>query len=207
MAKVTGSSDSQLSGKIADKVYSQYNGSTYVRKAPTVKKDTRTPGQLLNQQRFNEINRFCKQFHGTPIARIWQDVAVNTTGYRLFLMANSPAFARHGSISDYRLIKLTTGHLKLPLEITAQREPEGSDTILVHWKLDSHLGGERLRDELMVIAQNNGVFSEMTATGLGKRSCGGTFQLPLNFERATHLYLFMASPDRLDYLNSLCLAI
>lgn len=207
MAKVTDSSDSHLSGKLAGKVYSQYNGSTYVRKAPTVRKDARTPGQLLNQQRFNEINRFCKAFKTSLIARIWQDAAVNTTGYRLFLMANSPAFAKNGSISDYRFIKLATGHLKLPLEVTAQREATESNTIQVSWDKDYHLGGERLRDELMVIAQNNGLFSEMTPTGLGRRSCGGTFPLPLNFEGATHLYLFLVSSDRRDYSDSLCLDI
>ncbi|MBC8004799.1 MAG: hypothetical protein H7X84_04950 [Verrucomicrobia bacterium] len=207
MARVTNQSDAGLSGKLIDRVYVKYFDTTYVRKAPTVRKDSRTRGQLLNQQRFREINRFCKQFKNTPIARIWQDAAVNTTGYRLFLKANSSAFAKDGSMGDYRLLRLTTGKLLLPLEITGQREVAEPATIRVCWTQDHHIGGERLRDELMVMAQANGVFSGMTPTGLGRRSCGGTFPLPLSFEGATHLYLFMASSDRWDYSQSFCLEI
>lgn len=202
MARVTSQSETHLSGKLGDKVYSQYYGKTYVRRVPAVRKDARTPAQLMNQQRFNEINRFCKQFKGSLISRIWQDAAVNTTGYRLFLMANSPAFAKDGTVSDYSMIKLTTGHLPLPLELTLQKEYAGNSAIRVSWKQDFHFSGERLRDELKFIAQSNGVFSEITGTGLIRRSCGGSFELPLQHETATHIYLFFVSNDHRDYSNS-----
>lgn len=90
---------------------------------------------------------------------------MNTTGYRLFLMANAQAFAKDGSVSDYRLIKLTTGPLSLPLELMAQREEEGASIVQVSWKQDLHFPGERLRDELKVMAQSNGVFSDITPQG------------------------------------------
>lgn len=101
MAKVTGTTDSHLSGKIGDKVYYQLNGVSFVRKVPTIRKEARTQAQLMNQQRFKAINQFYKQFKNTVIPRIWKDAAVRTTGYRLFLKAISPAFAKDGSISDY----------------------------------------------------------------------------------------------------------
>jgi len=207
MARVTSTSDSQLSGKVGDKVYVQRYDMTYVRKVPTIKKNSRTPGQLLNQQRFREINRFYKQFKTTIIPRIWNDAAVNNTGYRLFLNAISPAFAKDGTISDYKLLKLTTGKLLLPLEITAQREAADSPIIRVSWQQDLHLGGERLRDELMVISAADGKFSEMTGTGLIRRTCGGTFELPLNPDPAGYIYLFLASTDRRDYSDSVCVEV
>ena len=89
----------------------------------------------------------------------------------------------------------------------AQRENVEGNTIQVSWKQDLHFGGERLRDELKVIALSNGVFSEIKGTGLIRRSCGGSFELPVNPEAATHLYLFFVSNDNKDYSDSLCHAI
>lgn len=207
MARVTNSSDAQLSGKLNDRVYVKYFDTTYVRKLPTIKKDSRTPGQLLNQQRFSVINLFYKQFKNTIIPRVWKDAAVNTTGYRLFLNAISPAFAKDGSISDYKLLKLTTGNLSLPFELTAQREDVEGNTIHVSWKQDLHFTGIRLSDELKVIALSNGVFSEITGTGLIRRSCGGIFELPAIYGAANHIYLFFVSNDIRDYSDSACYTI
>lgn len=207
MAKVTGTSDSHLSGKVGDKVYYQHNGISCVRKVPTIRKDARTALQLMNQQRFRAINGFCRQFKYTLITRIWNDAAVYNTGYRLFLKAISPAFARDGSISDYRLIKLTAGILPLPMELMAIREKVEGMSIRVSWKQDLHFTGERLRDELKFIAHSNGVFSEITSTGLIRRSCGGTFELPYGYEAASHIYLFFVSNDNRDYSDSCSFAI
>ena len=207
MAKITNKPGAPLSGKLNDRVYVKYFDTMYVRKLPTIRKDSRTQGQLLNQQRFSAINLFYRQFKNTIIPRIWKDAAVNNTGYRLFLNAISPAFARDGAISDYRLLKLTRGNLPLPLELMAQREHVEGSTIRVSWKQDLHFGGERLRDELKVIAQSNGVFSEITGTGLIRRSCGGSFELPVGQEAASHIYLFFVSTDIRDYSDSCCFAV
>lgn len=202
MGKVLGSIEAQFSGKVGDKVYYKHRGVACVRKAPAVKRDARTPGQLLNQQRFKQINLFCRQFMATPVLRTWKDAAVNTTGYQLFIKANAPAFNKQGEVQDYKLIHLTTGPLPLPFEMMVQREGLESNTMQVSWKQDFHFSGERLRDELKVIAQYNGVFSAIQPTGLTRRSGGGSFELPVGFEAAGTLYLFFVSTDYRDYSNS-----
>lgn len=89
------------------------------------------------------------------------------------------------------MIRLTTGPLPLPLKLTAQREGAESNTINVSWKQDLHFPGERLRDELKMIARSNGEFSEMISSGLTRRCCGESFELPVNYGTASHLYLFL----------------
>lgn len=207
MALVTSNGSNGIVGRIGDVVYVPYKGGTYIRKAPKSGTRVFTRAMLQSQQRFKCMHKFCIQFKHTLIPWIWNDAAERGSGYNFFMKANSPAFARDGSIGDYKLLKLTTGSLPLPFDIRTQREAEEVNFIQVSWKQDLHFSGERLRDELKYIAQNNGVFSEIISTGLARRSCGGTFELPVNFDTATHLYLFFVSNDQRDYSDSCAYAL
>src|ERR1035437_2532005 len=165
MTKVIQGLETLLSGKFGDKVFVQRNGKTYVRSAPKRKEDSSTPAMLLNQKRFKEVMKFCGLFKTVLIPQVWNPAAVNTSGFRLFQKANSPAFAKDGSLLDPKLIKLSTGKLTLPEGITAIRAAAGSSVINVSWEKDLHLGGIHLQDELMVVSAGGGLYSALLETG------------------------------------------
>ena len=207
MTKVIQGLDGILSGKIGDKVYVQRYGKTYVRTAPPRTKDVSTPAMLLNQKRFKEIMRFCGLFKNGLIPQVWNPAAVNTSGFRVFQKANSPAFDKDGSLLDPKLIKLSTGSLPLPKGLTAGRASAGSSVINVSWEQDLHLGGIHLQDELMVISAGGGLYSALLETGIERNALGGSFELPALEDPATHLYLFFGSQDKQEYTESVCLEI
>ena len=74
---------SPLTGMVGGIVIVQFNGKTYLRKAPQRQKDSWTPGQLLHRQRFSKVNGFCNQFKYSIIPRIWNDAAIRMSGYAL----------------------------------------------------------------------------------------------------------------------------
>ena len=97
LTKVKGGLEAMLSGKFGNMVFVQRDGKTYMRSAPTRKKDASTPRMLLNQKRFGAVMKFCGQFKSTVIPQIWNLAAQGTSGFRLFQKTNSPAFAPDGS--------------------------------------------------------------------------------------------------------------
>lgn len=207
MAKVIGGIGSMLSGKIEGLVFVNYPGGTYVRRAPQRTKDSVTPAMKLNQQRFGAIIAFCGQFKSTLIPQIWSPVVEKGTGYKLFLRTNSPAFAKDGSLAEAKKLQFSTGKLTLPNELKAVRRVGEASTIDVSWQKDTHLSGIRLKDEIMVISAANGIYSDLTATGLLRSTLGGLFELPQLPAAATHIYLFFASQDRRDYSESVCFEV
>ena len=207
MTKVNGGIESMLSGKFVDMVFVQRNGKTYMRRAPQRKKDAGTPAMLLNQKRFSEVMKFCGQFKTSLIPQVWNAAAEATSGFRLFQKTNSPAFAKDGSLSDPKKLKLSTGTLALPQEFQAERTAHGSTIIRVSWLQDIHQEGMRRQDELMAISAADGNYSELTATGIIRNTQNGTFELPQLPNSATHIYLFFASKDRRDYSESVCFEI
>lgn len=204
MAKVLGGLESLLSGKFGNMVFVHRQGKTYVRSAPKRTKDSNSPAMLLNQQRFGAIIRFCGQFKDSLIPQIWNPATDTTSGYKLFLKTNSPAFSKDGSVIDAKKVQLSTGKLPLPMGLEAQRPADDAATITVSWQKDSHLGGLRLKDELMVISAADGSYSEITATGILRNALSGTFNLPQLPADAKHIYLFFASQDRREYSESVC---
>lgn len=207
MTQVRGGIESSLSGKFGDKVFVQLNGKAYMRRAPRRKKDSSTPAMLLNQKRFGEIMRFCGQFKDTLIPQIWNSAAVNTSGFRLFQKVNSPAFGKDGSLTDPKLISLSTGKLPLPQGLQAGKAKAGGSVIEVSWPKDLHLGGIHLYDELMVIGAGEGQYSEIKATGILREDLNGSFELPELTVPTTHIYLFFESKDRKDYSKSICFEV
>lgn len=198
---------SSLTGMVGAIVIVQFNGKTYMRRAPQRPLNSWTPGQLLHRQRFSKINRFCKQFRYSLIPRIWNDAAVRMSGYALFLKTNTPAFSPDGSVTDPKRIRLSTGKLTWPEGFQVQRMAVDSSIIQVSWQKDPHLGGNSLKDQLMVIMAADGQYSEITGTGIVRMALGGTFELPELPQAATYIYLLFASKDGRNYSESVCFEV
>ena len=207
MTKVKGGLESMLSGKFGNMVFVQRDGKTYMRNAPTRKKDASTPRMLLNQKRFGEVMRFCGQFKSTVIPQIWNSAAVGTSGFRLFQKTNSPAFGPDGSLREPKLLRFSKGKLSFPQGLEAKRTAVESTTIQVNWQYDPMIGGTSLKHELMFISAADGKYSAITATGIVRGALNGSFELPEPYKAATHIYLFFTSQDRRDYSESVCFEI
>lgn len=93
------------------------------------------------------------------------------------------------------------------MDLEATRETAGSDMITVSWKNDPNLKGKRLMDELMAVSAADGHYSALTSTGLLRSAQNGSFTLPVKPADATHVYLFFASQDGMDYTESVCFEI
>lgn len=202
MALVTSNGSTNIVGRIGDSVYVPYKRGTYVRKAPKTRKEARTPAMLLNQQRFACMHRFCVQFKRSLIPRIWNDAATTCSGYNLFMKANSPAFAKDGSITEPLLLKFSVGELLMSRGLTVQKMAPDSNMIQVAWEKEEHIKGFRLLDELMIISYDGEKFSLLTSTGLLRKNLQGTFELPLLPAQAGYLYLFFRSDDRREFSES-----
>lgn len=211
MARVTEGSRSGLSGKADGMVYSNVNGQTIVRKAPRFKKDSFTPGMLLNQQRFREVNSFCARFKDSVIPQIWNGMDKRMSGYALFLKTNMPAFGRDGTLEDVKRIRLSMGNLSFPQGFEARRSETENNRIEVSWPKELHVGGVHLKDELMLISAASGEYSDIMDTGILRGQLGGSFELPvltmLPTSSPMHLYLFFGSKDHRDYSESVCLEV
>ncbi|HET6558400.1 MAG TPA: hypothetical protein VFG54_13865 [Prolixibacteraceae bacterium] len=207
MAKVMDGASSKLSGKADGRVYVQFNGGTYTRSLPRRTKDSTTPGMLLNQRRFREVNQFCSQFKTSLIPQIWNGTNKRMSGYALFLKSNMAAFGADGSIVDVKKIKLSTGKLPFPVGFEARRSEMDGNLIEVSWPKEMHVGGVHMKDELMVISAQEGVYSDIKATGITKADLKGSFELPALFSESTHIYLFFSSKDHREYSESVCYEI
>jgi len=204
MARMKRNIGDLVSGRIGNVVFYTRNGVNYVRAAPDRKKDSWSPQQLLHRQRFSKASYLWSQLKKTKVAPIWNLAAERMNGYACFIKANMPAYALDGSIIDSMMIKISTGKLHLPMDMEAARESAGSAVIAVSWKNDPNMKGKRLTDELMAVSVNDGHYSALTSTGLLRSAKSGTFTLPVWPADATHVYLFFASEDGLDYTESVC---
>jgi len=207
MAKMKRNIGDLVSGRIGNVVFYTRNGVNYVRAAPDRKKDSWSPQQLLHRQRFSKASYLWSQLKKTKVAPIWNLAAERMNGYACFIKANMPAYALDGSIIDPKMLKISTGKLHLPMDLEATRETAGSTVIAVSWKNDPNLKGKRLDDELMAVSVNDGHYSALTSTNLLRSAQNGLFTLPAWPADATHVYLFFASQDKLDYTESVCFEI
>ena len=199
---------SALTGMVGPIVIAEWMGQTYLRSAPKRKvKNSWSPQQLAHRKRFKAVIAFCKPFRVLLIPQIWNGAANRMSGFALFLKTNMPAFAADGSLTDPKLIRLSTGKLPMVEELKAERSAPGSNTINVSWSKNGMPGGIRSKDELMVVSMGNGIYSEITGTGLIRYAFSGSFELPLEPDSATHIYLFFGSKDRRDYSESVCFAL
>jgi len=208
MTLIKQNSGSALTGMVGPIVIAEWMGQTYMRSAPKRKvKNSWSPQQVDHRKRFKAVIAFCKPFRELLIPQIWNGAANRMSGFALFLKTNMPAFAADGSLTDPKLIRLSTGKLPMVEELKAERTAPGSNTINVSWSKSGVLGGIRSKDELMVVSAGNGKYSEITGTGIIRYALNGSFELPLDPPSATHIYLFFGSKDRRDYSESVCFVL
>ena len=207
MAKMKRNIGDLVSGKIGNVVFVQLNGKSYVRAAPQRKKDSWTQEQLLYRQRISKASELWRALRSEQVSKIWNGAAELMNGYAWFLKLNMPALEMDGTLINVQLLKVSAGKLFVPQSLRAERLPEDASSIAVSWQNDHHLKGERLLDELMVISTANGKFSQVTASGIVRGTKNGSFALPQLPIAVTHVYLFMASQDRKDYSESVCVEI
>ena len=207
MAEVQDIFGKVASGKVGTVSLYQLRGKSIMRSLRVDKKGPRTENQLRNQRRFKEIRAFCSQFKTLVIPQIWNGLATTSSGYHLFMKANSPAFDPEGIISDPMKIRLSMGKLTLPPGMHAQRTTAGGTTIEVKWEKDGPLAVQSANDQLMVISAGDGQYSPIKAAGLVRGNLGGTFELPALASSATHVYLFFNSLDQRYYSESVCFEI
>ena len=129
------------------------------------------------------------------------------SGYAFFLKSNMAAFAADGSLGDAKKLSFATGNLSWPEGFEARRSEADGNTIEVSWPKEMHVGGIHLRDELLVVTAADDKYSEITATGIERRTEGGTFELPEEPAPVTHVYLFFGSRDHSAYSESVCFEV
>ena len=207
MGKIKSSVEALVSGKVGPVVYYQLRGKSYVRVVQNRKKDSWSPKQKLQRQRFLKVSQLWKQLKSTRIAQIWKLATQEMNGYVYFMKINMPAFGPDGSLTNPRELQLSAGKLRLPLDLTATKQSAGSSTVEVSWENDPNLKEVRLQDELMMVSYANGVYSVLSPTGLERSAQSGTFILPVLPVNATHVYLYFASKDKLEYTESVCFDI
>lgn len=207
MAEINDIFGNNMKGKVGTVTTYRLRGKTIMRSLPVNRSKERTENQERNQNRFNEIRKFCSLFKYIVIPQIWNGVATTSSGYHLFMKTNSPAFDKDGMLSDPKKISLSAGILDLPAGIQVQRNSADGSTIQVKWDKDAVSGGLKLRDQLMVISAGEGKYSDIKATGLKRGDLGGRFELPELASAATHVYLFFESLDQRYYSDSVCFEI
>lgn len=203
MAIIKPGNGSSLSGLVGGVVIVQTKRGSYMRSTPKYTKSSWTEKQKAHRQRFKMVSKFCNQFKDTVISQIWKGADERISGRSLFLSANMAAFSPEGELTEPTRLQLSTGTLTLPQGLQLSRI-EGSDkSIRMSWLKDGS-GGMSLRDELMIVSEGEGVYSEILNTALLRGHLGGSFELPDLFASATHLYLFFGSRDRRSYSGSEC---
>jgi hypothetical protein len=204
MAKMKRNIGELVSGKIGNVVFYQMNGKSYVRSAPTRKRESWTEEQQLYRQRISKVGGLWRSLKSDQFSKIWNLAAEMMNGYAWFVKANMPALAMDGTLIDARLLKVSDGKLPVPQNLQAERMAGDANTIVVSWQNDPHVRATRLKDELMVVSYTDGLFSPVTATGILRSALQGSFTLPVKPVNATHVFLFMASADRESYSESVC---
>ncbi|HET6558861.1 MAG TPA: hypothetical protein VFG54_16195 [Prolixibacteraceae bacterium] len=207
MAEVNDIYGKDLTGKVGLVSFYRLNGKTIMRSLPVKRSKTRSKNQVRNQNRFKEVQKFCKQFKLILIPQIWNGAATTSSGYHLFMKTNTPAFDKDGILTDPLKIRLSAGTLTMPTGMQAGRTSAGGTTIRINWDKEPGLGSSTLKDRLMVVSAGEGNYSDISGTGLIRNDLGGTFELPELASTATHLYLFFESLDQRYYSESVCVEI
>ena len=207
MAEVQDIYGNNITGKVGPVSFYRSRGKTIMRSRPGKRTRHSSDKQLVNQGRFKEMRLFCTKFKERVIPQIWNGVATTSSGYHLFMKANSPAFDKEGMLADPVKIQLSAGKLTLPPGLQAQRTSPGATTIQVKWEKATLPTGLSAKDQLLVISASDGNYSDITVTGLKRSGLGGSFELPALASPATHIYLFFESLDQRYYSDSVCLEI
>jgi hypothetical protein len=201
MAKFKGIPGMKLSGNIGGLVFVQVGDQTYVRRAPTRKKDSWSQKQQQHRARFKSFTGFYRSLRETVVKPIWNLSATkNLTGYNLFMKANLPAFSSDGGHIDPALLHFSTGLLPLPRYLSARRNEESPATVQVSWHTEITTRMEQPDDELLIAVRSNFLSFGPFETGCFRKDGNCLFDIS-KWESAPilSLYLFFASADRSRY--------
>lgn len=195
MARMKRNIGDQVSGKLLNVVFYQRYGKSYVRAAPTKKRESWTEEQVMYRQRISKAGALWRSLKSEETSKIWNSAAQLMNGYAWFVKANMPALAVDGSLIDARMLRVSNGKLPVPQNLRAERMPEDATILAVSWQNDPHFNAERLNDDLMAMSYAEGKFSRIIVTHLKRGDQQGTFTLPAKPANATHVFLFMASAN------------
>jgi hypothetical protein len=207
MAEVNDIYGNDVTGKVGTVSFYKLRGKTVMRSLPGKRKKPQSSEQVRNQNRFQEIRKFCTLFKHVVIPQIWNGVATTSSGYHLFMKTNSPAFNMDGALTDPQKVILSKGPLPFPAGMMVERNPLGSSTIQIKYEKKPVISGKSSKERLMVISSGEGKYSELKDTGITKWSLEGTFELPELDAPASQIYLFFESQDQRYYSDSICFEI
>ena len=197
MAKVNGGIESKISGMIGPVVFVNFNGSTYVRRAPRSRgKNGWSPNQQSSRTRFSEVCAFWRGSVPGSVKQIWGVAAEKMNGFNLFLKINLPAFGSDGKLADRERFHFSQGVLPLPHKLKAATIQGDPGKIEVNWQNESESGSAFSNDKLMLVAAGENNFTAPIETGAVRKQGSAIVQLPQNPDPVTGFYLFFKSSER-----------
>jgi hypothetical protein len=152
----------------------------------------------MNRKRFSEICAFWDQFKRTPIKQIWEIAAERKRGVNLFIKTNLQAFYPDGTPVDPERLHFSAGKLSLPHQLKAVRMEDDAEKVEVTWQDDLGIGLSAKNDDLMMMIAHEGKFIGPIATGFIRGKEGAIIQLPAETGAPEGIYLYFASPDRMQ---------
>jgi hypothetical protein len=206
MAKMKRPIGDLVSGKIGNVVFVNIKNKSYVRSAPTRKKDGWSEQQILYRQRLGKIAKLWRSIASEPVKQAWNQVSTEMNGYASFVKANMPALEIDGKLIDPALLTVTEGKLVNPQLLKAEREDQFPGRVKVSWQNDKNSKKERLEDALMALTFADNHFSPLTDTGIKRGDQSGSFTLPLPYPDTAGkltLFLFMKSNDNSQVSRSI----
>jgi hypothetical protein len=197
MARIIEGIGTQLSGKLGNLVFVQAKGKTIVRTVQIRSKNSWSPKQLMHRQRFKMVNQFCG-LHKQIINLVWNKTDSQQNGYNLFLKTNMPAFDSEGNLTNYGLIRLTTGNIVLPGSLSV--EYINGEMLNATWSMDELSGNCNDNDELFVVAKYPGLkYTMPISTGAKRSEQQAIIKLHPSKGKALGVHLFFGKSDKSDF--------
>jgi hypothetical protein len=197
MARIIEGIGTQLSGKLGNLVFVQAKGKTIVRTVQIRSKNSWSPKQIMHRQRFKMVNQFCR-LHQPVINLVWNKTDAQHSGYNLFLKTNIPAFDPEGNLTNYDLIRLTTGNLILPGSLSV--EYINGEMLNATWIMDDISGNCNDNDELFVVAKYPGLkYTAAISTGVKRSEQRATIKLHPSKGKILGVHLFFGKSDKSDF--------
>lgn len=200
----------KLKGHIGNLVFYHAMGQNRIRTQAPTASVPQTGTHRLQRCRMRAVVSFYSANRHTLLRAIWKVAAkdMNMSGYNLFIQRNMSVFNDQHQISDYRLLRLSTGSLVLPPQFIARRT--AADRIVVGWENDVPDDALRSLDRLILIwlkASGSFGINVITDAGACRKNEMATVVVPEIADKDIHLYcLFIDckqsrfSPDRYFYL-------
>lgn len=196
-----------VSGKIGNVVFVTNGKNCYVRSAPQRKPDSWTDQQIYYRFRISKISELWRTLKSPKFVEIWNQAAEDINCYAWFIKKNIKAFSIDGAVIDYVSLLVSDGSLIHMQNLTASLDPGTLYSVNLEWSNDEHLKKNRLNDKIWIMSCIDGVFSEITDTGLIRKDLQGSIQLPMSapwLSEVVFIYVFASSENNLQFTPSQC---